>query len=291
MTQREDPLDRLRREIDRIDDALHDLLMRRTAAVESIREVKRAQGDAILRPAREAEVLRRLVARHHGPFSKHALVRIWREIMAAQTRVQGPFSIAVFAPAGRAELWDIARDHFGSTTPSRRHETTRGVLRAVGEGEATVGVLPLPSEDDGDPWWPALAGREPHAPSIVARLPFAPPEMRGGPQALAVGLLTQERSAHDHSFIVVETDGGTSRRTLASALAAAGLDSLFLAHREAHGSDGDLFLAEIGDFVGRADPRLASLFASDNPPIRRIVPAGGYALPLAEPDLAAGERT
>ena len=92
-------LDALRREIDRIDDEIHDLLMRRAAVAGEIRRSKGPDNGSYLRLGREAAILRRLVARHSGSFPKPALVRIWREIMAALTQLQGPFSVAVFAPA------------------------------------------------------------------------------------------------------------------------------------------------------------------------------------------------
>ena len=58
----ESPLAALRDEIDEIDDTIHDLLMRRMALANRISETKRARGatGALLRPAREAAILRRL---------------------------------------------------------------------------------------------------------------------------------------------------------------------------------------------------------------------------------------
>ncbi len=274
----------LRAEIDRIDDAMHDLLMRRTEAVVGIRDVKRAAGGPVLRPAREAEVLRRLVSRHTGPFPRHALVRIWREIMAGQVRVQGPFSLAVYAPPAGPGLASLAADHFGSTTPARRFETVRGVIRAVTVGEAQVGVLP-PPEDDGDPWWPALAGTEPETPRIVARLPFAPPPGPPGRQAIAIAACDQEPSGADRSFLVIEAANHASRRTLGAALAAIGLDCATLVPRLAPSAEDALFLAEIAGFVGRDDARLAALAAANPQMVRRAVAVGGYALPFAPAEL------
>ena len=49
-----------------------------------------------------------------------------------------------------------------------------GVLRAVSEGKANIGILPLPESDRGTPWWPKLARSGRASPKIIARLPFAP---------------------------------------------------------------------------------------------------------------------
>jgi chorismate mutase / prephenate dehydratase len=275
----------LRVEIDRIDDAMHDLLMLRTKAVVAIRDLKRAKNEPVLRPAREAQVLRRLVARHTGPFPKPALVRIWRELMAGQVRVQAPFSLAIYAPPAQPGLAQLAMDHFGSTTPAKRYETVRGVIRAVTEGEAQVGVLPPPDEDDHDPWWPALAGPEPETPRIVARLPFASPPSASGVQALAIAAADQEPSGADHSYLFVEAVNPSSRRTVAAALAGSGLDSISLARRAGPDDADSLYLAEIDGFVGRADPRLAALLAARPQLVRRAVAVGGFALPLSAAEL------
>src|SRR5262245_56213674 len=92
-------LDSLRREIDSIDEAMHDLLMRRALLGNRIRQAKGSGGEApIYRPGREAAILRRLIARHSGPLPAAVVVRVWREIIAALTALQGPLSVAVFAP-------------------------------------------------------------------------------------------------------------------------------------------------------------------------------------------------
>ena len=116
MSVTEPSLDALRRDIDRIDDALHDLLMQRCEVVERIAEVK-GTGPAFMRPGREATILRRLVDRHAGRFPVPVLIRIWREMLAAFTLLQGPFAVAVHAPEDERGLWDMARDMYGSSTP------------------------------------------------------------------------------------------------------------------------------------------------------------------------------
>src|SRR5215469_14272738 len=93
----------LREEIDRIDDGLHDLLMRRAEVSHAIAKVKQPvagpNGSPIpaLRPAREAAILRRILARHKGDLPPRVLARVWREIIAASLRVQNKFHLHVYA--------------------------------------------------------------------------------------------------------------------------------------------------------------------------------------------------
>ncbi|MBL4691120.1 MAG: chorismate mutase, partial [Rhodospirillales bacterium] len=126
MTTDEDKLLLLRQEIDAIDNSIHDLIMKRTRVVERVRKAK--HNDKIkIRPAREAEILYRLLVRHEGPFPKQELARIWREMIVATLRFEGPFSVAVSVGDDEADYWDLARDQYGSFTPMTRHVSPRGV--------------------------------------------------------------------------------------------------------------------------------------------------------------------
>jgi len=127
MASADNPLDDLRRQIDGIDDALHDLLMRRAEIAERIGKLKSDNAGGapavFLRPGREAIVLRRLVARHRGALPKAVLVRLWRELVSALLRLQGPFAVAVQGAGHGPGCWELARDHFGSLTPITAHES------------------------------------------------------------------------------------------------------------------------------------------------------------------------
>ena len=171
----------LRAEIDAVDSQLHDLLMRRTELAVKVGEVKAkvqplggtpADGAKFIRPAREALILRRLVARHQGKLPKAVILRMWREMISALLQVEGPFVVAVQAPKGDTALWDLARDHYGSRVRITPLADTKAVLAAVNKGKATVGILPMPAAGERAPWWPALdeaGGKTPH---VMGRLPF-----------------------------------------------------------------------------------------------------------------------
>jgi chorismate mutase/prephenate dehydratase len=276
-------LDALRARIDAIDDQLHDLLMQRTAVVEGIAEAKKGNGDiAALRPGREAAILRRLAARHRGPFPPGAVLRIWRELISGQLSVQTRFAVAVFMPSKAAGYWDLARDHFGSHTPMTAYRSIGQVVRAVTDGSGTVGVLPMPQEGEEDPWWRGLAARDEATPRVFARLPFG---ARGnarteGGDALAVGRVVPEATGADRSLLVLESGGGISRARLFSILAACGLPCTFFAGFEAR-PDANLDLIEVEGFVTADDDRVASFLDQVGQTVSRVLPIGAYAVPLA----------
>src|SRR5204863_8539885 len=73
----------LRREIDRIDEAMHALLMERGEIIDRLIAVKQTQeSGSAFRPAREAEMMRRLVERHAGILPLDTGESIWRVIIS-----------------------------------------------------------------------------------------------------------------------------------------------------------------------------------------------------------------
>jgi chorismate mutase / prephenate dehydratase len=289
MTASAASLDDLRRRIDEIDDALHDLIMERVAVVERIAGTKRRDGIIAMRPGREAQILRRLVARHHGPLPRAALVRIWRELISGAMGLQGDFAVAVSAVDDRADYWDLARDHFGSHTPMTVYHSIGEVLRAVSEKRAAIGVLPMPVEGEPTPWWPLLAGAGNAAPRVLARLPFGGrgnARGNGGVDALAIGHGAPDPTGVDRSLVAFETDGELSRARLIDTLKSVGLTATLFAAFERE-NERRWSLVELDDMVQADDPRLARALVLLAERVAGIAHLGGYAKPLPPPALGA----
>jgi chorismate mutase len=288
MTETSPDLEQLRRRIDEIDDRVHDLLIERMDVVSRVSAHKRSNGSLPPhQPAREATIVRRLVARNHGALPPVTLVRIWRELLAAATRLQGSFTIAVYAPGDAQGCWDLARDHYGSHTPILGFGSTAQVVRAVTEGQAAVGVLPMPAEEDPDPWWPHLLSDNEEVPHVISRLPFgARGNARGdGADGLAIGHGAQLPTGHDRTFFATENAADISRGRIFTTLAGLGLTCTFMASCKT--ADGANTLIEIDGFVALSDPRLAELRVQLGPALSRLVRFGGYAVPLSQTELAA----
>ncbi|MGD9616631.1 MAG: chorismate mutase [Alphaproteobacteria bacterium] len=281
-------LEMLRRRIDEIDDRLQDLLIERVEIVSRVADHKqRSGGVAPHQPAREAEILRRLVTRNNGAMQAASLVRIWRELLAATTRIQGAFTVAVYAPPAGPGFWDIARDHYGSHTPMLTFGSATQVIRAVSEGRATVGVLPMPQEEEADPWWRHLLSTRDAAPHVISRLPFGGHgnARSDSGDALAIGRGVQLPTGRDRTLIATENAPNISRGRLFSTLAGLGLRCTFIASSE-H-ADGGNTLIEIDDFVPADDPRLDRFRATLGTALYRLLPLGGYAVPLSASELSS----
>jgi chorismate mutase len=161
----------LRRQIDRIDADMHALLLERGEIIDQLIAVKKTEetGSAF-RPAREAEMMRRLVERHHGSLPLDTAESIWRVIISTFTYVQAPFSVHADLSAGDALMRDSARFHFGFTVPFVPHMGAAAVVQAVTQSKGDLGLVPAFATAGGGPWWAALEFES--APKIIARLPF-----------------------------------------------------------------------------------------------------------------------
>src|SRR3974390_2371105 len=173
----------LRKEIDRIDVAMHQLLMERGEIIDRLIAVKKSQetGSAFP-PAREAEMMRSVVKRHKGILPLDAAEGIWRVIISTFTYVQAPFSVHADLSAGDALMRDSARFHFGFTVPFVAHMGAAAVVAAVSASKGDLGLVPAFAIAGAGPWWTALEFES--APKIIARLPFI--ERADHPAALPV---------------------------------------------------------------------------------------------------------
>ncbi len=276
------PLEDLRAEVDRVDQSILELLIERADLVQRIGAIKddRRNDRLAVRPAREAEILRRLVTLAERRFPRAVLVRMWRELLAATTRLQTPMSVAVFASRDRLRTWDLARDHFGSVTPMTRVDSASQALRSLGDGSATVAVMPLPNDDDS--WWLALISDHPDRLRVFARLPFVAGAVGEGEEAsaLAVGRLEPEPSGDDLALLAIEAESGVSRGRLRDLLLAVGLEPLWLAAWRPPDPTQTVHLVEVGSFVTGGDQRITDVLTSARGEVLRIVPVGGYPRPL-----------
>jgi chorismate mutase len=178
----------LRRDIDRIDAAMHELLIERGEIIDQLIAVKKTEetGSAF-RPAREADMMRRLVRRHHGSLPLDTAESIWRVIISTFTYVQAPFAVHADLSAGDALMRDSARFHFGFTVPFVPHMGAATVVEAVSGSKGDLGIVPAFAIADAGPWWTALEFTS--APKVIARLPFV--ERPNHPAALPVFVISR----------------------------------------------------------------------------------------------------
>jgi len=190
--QNRDTLDELRSEIDRIDAALHFLLMERGEIIHRLIEAKARQGGgSAFRPGREADMMRNLVSRHKGLLPLDTVEGIWRIIISTFTYIQANYSVHADISGGDAPMRDSCRFHFGFTVPYVAHNSAAEVISAVTASCGDLGIVHAEQGAAAGPWWRGLAA--PDAPKIIARLPFVerPDHPAGMPIFVIAGPLNE----------------------------------------------------------------------------------------------------
>jgi len=176
----------LRTEIDRIDRAMHELLIERSEIIGTLIAVKKSnETGSAFRPAREASMMRALVERHRGLLPLDTVESIWRVIIATFTYVQAPFSVHADLSAGESAMRDSARFHFGFTVPFAAHFSAAAAVEAVTRSKGDLALVAAAGSRAA--WWLALEPAD--APKIIARLPFV--ERADHPAALPVFVVSR----------------------------------------------------------------------------------------------------
>ncbi len=141
-------LDRLRKEIDEIDNKILDLLNKRTNIVIEIAQIKRNENAKFYSPERESQILERLIQLNKGPFPNDTLKVIYKEILSASLSLEEPLKVACLGPLATFTHLAALR-HFGSSALFVPVESIKGVFDAVLSGEAEYGVVPIENSNEG----------------------------------------------------------------------------------------------------------------------------------------------
>lgn len=140
----------IREQIDQVDQQIQNLLNQRARLAESVAKAKFAtEADPLFyRPEREAQVLRKVMARNEGPLSNETVARLFREIMSACLALEAPQTIAFLGPEGTF-THAAALKHFGHDAVARPISTIDEVFREVEAGSAHYGVVPVENSSEG----------------------------------------------------------------------------------------------------------------------------------------------
>lgn len=237
-------LEAVRQRIDAIDGELLRLLDERAELAHAVAAAKAAAGDIGrfgLRPAREAQILRKLLAVPRAGATPSLVVRVWREMMAESLALQGPFHLAVWGGKDPGRAAELARLRFGAAPPLRQVARPEEALTAA-RTEGGVAVAALARDNA---WWGRLLA-EPRL-KVFAALPCL---AAWGPMAaLAVAEVEVEPTGDDRTFWV--TDASQSAAAVEEALSRDGVAASLLAEA------GGLKLFMLAGYYQADDERLA----------------------------------
>ena len=194
----------LREDIDRIDAAMHELLIERSGIIDRLIDIKTRQGGgSAFRPGREAEMMRRIAERHRGRLPLDTVESIWRIIISTFTYVQSNYAVHADIAGGDAAMRDCARFHFGFTVPLWSHFGTERVIAAVAAADGDLGLVRVEGHAAREAWWLGLTAAE--DPKIIARLPFVErPDHPAGMPVFVVARPLAAAAARDIMLYAVE---------------------------------------------------------------------------------------
>ncbi len=148
-------LDDIRRQIDAIDEQLQALISERASLAQAVGETKFPEPVGLAntprdyyRPEREAEILRRALARNTGPLKDEEVVRLFREIMSACLAQQEPLKVAFLGPEGTFSQAAVLKQ-FGHSVRTLSVPSIEEVFHDVEAGIADFGVVPVENSTEG----------------------------------------------------------------------------------------------------------------------------------------------
>lgn len=198
-------LEEIRREIDAIDDAIADLLVRRFAATARVRDAKSNDGSIAaspLRPAREASLLRRLIQRSEGKLSPEFLVRLWRVILSSSTLAQAPVTLHIASRDGErgVQLRLLLERHFCGMSV-RLHGSESEALAALAASRGDLAVLSTVSD-----WAATFAGLSKAGLRVIGSLPQPAPNRI--PDCLIFGFSEPPQTGEDETLVLCKKGDG-----------------------------------------------------------------------------------
>ncbi|MDX2073419.1 MAG: chorismate mutase [Alphaproteobacteria bacterium] len=279
-----DELETYRREIDRLDEQLAELLKARLGIVKKVGTYKERNGSppCPIRPGREATMLRRIATLFAGSdFAPAAAAQLWRTIIGTSTALEARLSISIYAPGENRDLFWLAREYFGPAAILTRQPHVKRVIGDVMDGTAAVGIIPPLSFEPESHWWSHMLAGNGDSPKIFAHLPFVyhGEDPKHFPSALAFAKLAPEDSGDDVSLFVLQADHNVSQHRLQTAFGSAKLSVNWVAICSLS-PDQRHHIVEIKGFVTPEHAGFKSFLAGLGDAIQQAHFLGAYAVPF-----------
>jgi chorismate mutase/prephenate dehydratase len=140
-----DEIDKLRREIDAVDDELAALVQRRAGLAQKIGALKR--GAPAYRPEREAEILKK-VAQKPGVLPAERVAAVFREIISACRGLEEQIRVSYLGPEGTFSEQAV-RKHFGRAVDATAAASVDDAFRRCESGAVQFTVVPVENSTEG----------------------------------------------------------------------------------------------------------------------------------------------
>ncbi len=136
-------LDECRKKIDRLDDAIIDLINQRGQIARDVAKAKEKEGLQTFHvPERETAILNRLLESYNGPYRKEDIRAIFTEIFSSTLALEKPLSVAYLGPRWTYS-YQAAIKELGHAPQLIACDTIEDVFRRVETEETDYGIVPV----------------------------------------------------------------------------------------------------------------------------------------------------
>jgi chorismate mutase / prephenate dehydratase len=139
-------IEKVRADIDRIDDELAALIQRRAGLVMKIGALK--GGASAYRPERESRILRRVSEKFSGPLGAERLAAVFRELISVCRGLEEAIRVSYLGPEGTFSEQAV-RKHFGRAVEALPSASVDEAFRRCEAGEVQFTVVPVENSTEG----------------------------------------------------------------------------------------------------------------------------------------------
>jgi len=147
----EKDLNKIREDIDSLDNQLLELFNKRMRLVQKVGKIKHKEKSAIYRPERERDILERLYkinSETEGVLRKDGIDALYLEIFSVARNLERSEKIAYLGPEGSFTHL-VAESRFGAISDYLSLNAIQDVVQAVENSQAKFGVIPIENSGNG----------------------------------------------------------------------------------------------------------------------------------------------
>lgn len=141
-------IEKLREQIDDIDEKLLELLNRRAEKAKNIGRLKSDEDHSAVVPRREAQIVQRLIGKNTGPFPPEGIEATFQEIFSACRSVQAPIETFYLGPKATYTHAAAVRK-FGKSAVHSPVGNLVQVFREAEKHRRSFGVVPIENSTEG----------------------------------------------------------------------------------------------------------------------------------------------
>jgi chorismate mutase / prephenate dehydratase len=141
-------IDDLRGRIDEINRKLVRLLSDRAKAAHQIGLIKQVDGTPVYQPARERQVIERVLSYNEGPLNGEHLRRIFTEIISACASLEQPIRVGYLGPEF-SYSHEAAVSRFGSSAELMPEPSFAAIFQALENERSDYGLVPVENSTEG----------------------------------------------------------------------------------------------------------------------------------------------